>query len=512
MSQYKTKILTGSASNVVRVAVSLSFAFILPPLLVRRMSPAEYGAWILILQGSSYIALLDLGLQTAIGKFVAQYDAIGDYQASSRILSSSFALLCISALVGVLVIAIITWRVPTLFRQMPAALVHSMRAGILLVGISAAIALPFNAFLASFIGLQKYIFPTLLAICSKTLSSLTLILLIFMRGGLVHLAGVLATFNVATAACQFLGWRRFVRERADFSFRLVDRDSASRLAKFGSALSIWTIAILFVSGLDMFIVGHYDYANTGYYGVATTVTNFLLLVVASIFGPLGPAVSSMQSTRTSGQLGEIVTTATRLTAVLLCLIGLPILVGAYPLLRLWVGHDYAIRSSQFLQVLVLGNVIRQFCYPYALAIIATGKHNQATIAAIAEATVNITVSIYLVQRIGAIGVAIGTLVGAFVSVGTHVAISMKLTRATVAVSRRRFLLEGLLRPLSCVAPTLLSIPLWLKATVVPMSPYWISIWALTTLTIVWYTGLLPGERQNVKAILLRVIYWRPARK
>ena len=43
----------------------------------------------------------------------------------------------------------------------------------------------------------------------------------------------------------------------------------------------------------------------------------------------------------------------------------------------------------------------------------------ATIAGVAEAIVNLSVSIYLVQRIGAVGVAIGTLVGAFVSLGLH---------------------------------------------------------------------------------------------
>jgi O-antigen/teichoic acid export membrane protein len=85
------KILQGSASNVARVVVSMLVALVLPPLLVHRMVPAEYSAWVLILQCSAYINLLDLGLQTAIAKFVAEYDTAGDRNAGSRILSSSFA-------------------------------------------------------------------------------------------------------------------------------------------------------------------------------------------------------------------------------------------------------------------------------------------------------------------------------------------------------------------------------------------------------------------------------------
>jgi hypothetical protein len=46
------------------------------------MAPAEYCAWVLILQCSAYVNLLDLGLQTATGKFVAEYNALDDRLAS----------------------------------------------------------------------------------------------------------------------------------------------------------------------------------------------------------------------------------------------------------------------------------------------------------------------------------------------------------------------------------------------------------------------------------------------
>jgi hypothetical protein len=48
------------------------------------MARAEYCAWVLILQCSAYVNLLDLGLQTATGKFVAEYNALDDRLASGR--------------------------------------------------------------------------------------------------------------------------------------------------------------------------------------------------------------------------------------------------------------------------------------------------------------------------------------------------------------------------------------------------------------------------------------------
>jgi O-antigen/teichoic acid export membrane protein len=461
---------------------------------------------VLILQTSGYINLLDLGLQTAIGKFVAEYEAAGDERAAARILSSSFAILCASALVGAGAIGVIAWMVPEIFHQMPMNLVPGVRAGILLIGLSTAFSLPFGAFIAAFTGLQRYGFPTTLAMISRALSAVGLAGLLAMHASLVYLALWLAILNVSTAVSQFLGWMKFAKESIGFSFSLINRASVMHLIRYGGVLSIWSIATLLISGLDMVIVGHYDFKNAGYYGIAATFTNFMLLLVAAVFGPLLPAVSSLQVARTVEQIGDLVIKATRYCALLLCLLGLPLVLEAYPILKLWVGHDYAVRSALFLQVLVLGNAIRQLGYPYSVAVIATGKQHLATLAGVVEAVVNLTVSIYLVQRVGAVGVAIGTLVGAFVSVSMHLYVSMRKTRFTIFMSRRTFVFKGLLRPLSCVVPALLLVPLLKDSGSAPGSFLLMSAGAFTTLVIAWFTGLTSEERLNFKEVLQRLVY------
>jgi O-antigen/teichoic acid export membrane protein len=228
-------------------------------------------------------------------------------------------------------------------------------------------------------------------------------------------------------------------------------------------------------------------------------------VVSSLFSPLLPAVSSLQSGRTPEQVGDIVIKATRYCVLLLCLIALPLLIGPYTLLKLWVAsQDYATRSALFLQVLVLGNVIRQLANPYALVLLATGQQHLATVAAVAEATVNLSLSIYLVQRFGAVGVAIGTLVGAFVSVGLHLTVSMKLTRSTIAMSRRRFVLTGLLRPMLSVIPSLLLVLLWKESGMFPIGIPMILISFLATAAIAWLVGLTKAERTDLMSVIHRL--------
>jgi O-antigen/teichoic acid export membrane protein len=483
-------------------------SLVLPPFLVHRMAPAEYSAWVLILQLSAYVNLLDLGLQTAIGKFVAEYDASGNRDASHRLLSTSFTMLAGAATIGCVVIALMTWSVPKLFHQMPAALVPEVRLALLIVGLSTAVTLPFGTFLSTFIGLQQYVFPTVIATVSRVGSAAAMICLLLLHGNLVALSVVMAGFNIAGAASQFLGWRRFVKARVGFSFLYYERRSAVQLAKYGSVLSIWTMAMFLISGLDLVIVGHYDYQHTGFYAVASSVTNFMLLVIGSIFGPILPAVSSIQAGSTPTQIGDLVVKVTRYCTLVLCLLGLPLLFGAYPLLSLWVGHKYAIQSAFYLEILVVGNVIRHLTYPYVLVVVATGRQHLATMGAIAEAVVNIVVSVLLVTRIGAVGVAIGTLAGAFVSLGMHVAVSMPFTQSTIHIQRWRFVIGGLGRPLLSLTPSLFLIPFWRRSDMLPANPVWLAAWAILTLVIALRVVLTSDERRGLMSTISRLLYWR----
>src|SRR5260370_430305 len=83
------------------------------------------------------------------------------------------------------------------------------------------------------------------------------------------------------------------------------RGTSARLLEYCGILTIWTIGSLLISGIDTAIVGHFDYKNTGYYAIASSATNFMLLLVSNLMGPLLPAISSLQVERTPRELGGV---------------------------------------------------------------------------------------------------------------------------------------------------------------------------------------------------------------
>jgi len=164
---------------------------------------------------------------------------------------------------------------------------------------------------------------------------------------------------------------------------------------------------------------------------------------------------------------------------------------------LWVGPEYAAHAVWFMRILILGNIVRNFCLPYTTMVVATGKQKSATVAAISEAIVNLASSIYLARFMGATGVALGTLLGAFVSVSLHFGLSMRHTAASFAISRSRLLLQGLVRPAVAAIPSALLIQLWWSVGRPQFSPQVWVIWAVSTLLLTWFVTLDSGERDGL---------------
>ncbi len=496
------KVVRGSAANLIRLLLTVLVATVLPPFLVRHLSQAEYSAWVLILQLGTYISLLDLGLQTVVAKLVAEYDAAGNQAAGHHLLSSSVTMLSMVAMAGLLLVGFLVWRVPAMFHEMPATLIPQVRWSVLVIGCSAAFSLPFNPFAAVFNGLQVYGIPTLVALVGRVISTLLLLGLVILHRSLFVMALAFSLVNLLTALAYFTAWWRYARHRVGFSVFTLDTGLARTLARSGGVIALWTFGGLLVSGFDVLIVGRFDYANTGFYAVGTMVTNLMLMVVSSLFSPLLPAVSAMQGAGSAKAVGEVAIESSRYCTLTLCLLAIPLFIGAYPVLSLWVGHSYALKSVRLLQILLLGNFVRQLGLPYSLIVIAMGRQHLATLATVVEAIVNVAFSIWLASRIGARGVAYGTLIGAFVSVGLHLSVSMHFTQPNIDFRVSRFLGQSLLRPMSTLLPTAALLLVWRRDQMWPASPAVLLCWLVATISLALAVALTPADRRKFQASIV----------
>jgi O-antigen/teichoic acid export membrane protein len=504
----RKKVLQGSLSNLLRLVLSLAFSLYLPHFLVHHMGPAEYSAWVLILQLAAYINYLEFGIQTAVSKFVAEYDARGDRNELHRTVSSAFLLLVAGGTIGLAAIAILSWKIPVIFRDMPVSLWSQVRFGLIAIGCSTAFSLPFSTFTAIFVGLQQYTYPTLVATFSRALSMAAIIVTLLATGNLLSMALVLALFNIVTALATYAGWFKLAAHRAPLRIAAATRAHLQRLFRYCGVLSVWTFGGLLISGLDTLIVGHFDFRNTGYYAVAASATNFVIMLLGSLVSPLMPATASFGVVSTADRMGALLLRASRYSNLLLFLIALPLFAGGYFLLRLWVGADYAQHAFVFLRILLLANVVRYLVYVYTVMVVAGGRQRSATLSPACEAVLNFGLSILLARHYGAIGVAWGTFAGALLGVVLHLLQSMRRTQDLLRFGRLQLVMSSIARPAIVLLPAAALLAAnRLSPPSVPLAPLLSGLCIVVTAMVAWRFALNASERKEA----LRLTFMRMRR-
>jgi O-antigen/teichoic acid export membrane protein len=324
-------------------------------------------------------------------------------------------------------------------------------------------------------------------------------MIVALHGSLITMGLAVALVNVTAGVLQIAAWKKRAAH-IPVSVSRVQPGVLKHVTRFCFFQSIWTVGMLCVTGLDIAIVGHYDYLQTAYYSIASLPTNFMLLIVAGVLGPLMPAFSAMSTTQSPEQMGDVLVRATRYGTLILLLSGLPLIVCGYSILRLWVGAEYALHTFKYLQVLVAANIIRNLCASYANMVCGLGRQKAAIITAVSEAAVNLGASLYLASRMGAVGVALGTLAGSLVSVSLHFLITMRYTRTQIVVSRFRLLREGLLDPAIIVLPSF-ALFLLQKSLSPFLDPFRVALWGSVTVFLAWFGALNRSDRKDVRSFL-----------
>jgi O-antigen/teichoic acid export membrane protein len=332
-----------------------------------------------------------------------------------------------------------------------------------------------------------------MTIASRLLSGAAICVAVAFHSSLAVMGMAAGCMNILTAMLQFMAWRKMAHH-IRIQVHRIDVAMLQKMFKYCAVLSVWSVCMLLVSGLDITIVGHYSFSETAYYSIATSPTTFVLAVTSALMSPLLPAASALSVERSCTQMGTILLRSTRYATVAMLLTSLPLVVVGHVILRTWVGPVYAIRCIQLLRILVVANIIRNLCGPYATMVVAISKQRLATASAVTEGTVNLVSSIWLAQHIGALGVALGTLLGAAAGVAMHFGVSMRYTQANLALPRMELFVKGVLRPAVIAVPSALLFWRWYQPGMPSINVQLYAGWAVSTLLLAWFIGMSKEDR------------------
>jgi O-antigen/teichoic acid export membrane protein len=411
MKNIRLTIAKNAIANLIRGGATAAVAIALPHFLTHSLTPARFAAWSLILQIAAYASFLDFGLQIAVSRFVAQAIELEQKDRQTELISTALSLLSAAALIAFTVISVVIWQLSHIFHGVTGDLLSELRRAAVLLSISACLLLPLSTFTGVLIGMHRNEVPALAIGLSRITGAVAAIIAAHYTQSLTTLAICIGVPNLVGGLTQMLVVRRLLG-RAQVHIRHVSRVVGRELLLYCAGLMVWSFAMLFVSGLDVTIVGHFNFDAVGYYSVAALLITFFAGLSGSVLSALMTPVAALHARHDLQRIIQIVFSATRLTMFANLLLTTVIFLWGAPLLRIWVGPTYAANALPVLKILAVAQTIRLTVSPYAVMLISIDEQKKGVTGAIFEGALNLIASITGAFLFGPIGVAWGTLVGA----------------------------------------------------------------------------------------------------
>ncbi|QNI31580.1 hypothetical protein H7849_21305 [Alloacidobacterium dinghuense] len=453
MRRLRYTVVKNALANVVRGGASAIAALVIPHFLTHALDHEHFAAWSLLLQIAAYANYLDFGLQTAVARYLAQAIELGDEGRRDRLISTTFGLLMLAGVLVLAVLGAIIWWFPQIFHSVPLQTVSDLRVALVIMTATACIMLPVSTFTGVLIGSHRNEYPAIAIGGSRILGAIAVLVTVRYTQSLSLLALSLCSFQLLGGLAQYhIAERLLPGMRVRFSY--VDHAMARELIGYCSTLTIWSFSMLLIGGLDVTIIGYFDFSAVAQYSLATTLISFFMGLSNSIFSALLAPVAMLQSRKEYERIRRLVTTSTRLNTYGCMALTVAAFFCGGNLLKIWVGPAYAAKVLPILEILLVAQTVRLTGSAYAVVLVALGLQRYGLFPAVVEGILNLALSVLGMRVIGAVGVAWATLIAAAVAIAMQVVLIMQWAHE-IKMNRSTFAWEGIVQPVLAFSPLIL---------------------------------------------------------
>jgi len=434
--------------NWIAMAVGMVVPFFLTPYVLRHLGVTAYGIWILAVSTVSYLNLLDMGLRSAVIRFVSKAQAQEKIEeATTAIGAALWVRVLISA--GVAVLSVILALVfPHLF-NIPADLHRAAQITVLMCALGVAFTLVSGVFGAVLAATNRFDILSSISALQTVARAGGVILILGSGHGLVPLAywemTVALLGGVATCG---MALKIFPPCRV----RIAKPDMAVLKLIWNYSLTtfIMIIASQIIMNTDNMVVGAFiSVGMVAFYSIGGSLMSYSWQVVSAVSTTFTPLASGLEAGGKMDDLRRLLLRGTQATLGIALPISLALVLRGKTFIGLLMGPQYSEVSGTVLQILIISQFFGIANGTAASIMMAIDKHKPVAKWAVIEAVLNLTLSVILVKTVGIYGVAWGTSIA---MAAVHLIFWPTYVRKVLDVPVRTFLWEGWTRITLCSIP------------------------------------------------------------
>ena len=403
-------IFRNSIVNTLRYIINYSIIFVLTPIIINGIGDAQYGLWALIFSLIGYAGLLDLGVQQATIKLVAEFKGKNDINKLNEIISSTiFYFLCI----GIFVSLICWFVLPRMMHYFVDDHELLSMTGMLLfiVGLDVIFAFLGNVFTGIILGLHQYHLKGIIDVCCGVSRLVATIYVLNNGYGLIGLAWIALALDFVAAVFLYLICI-YSNPQLSVSFRHVKLSAFKEIFSFGGKIFMASTAMRINSHTTVVLISYFlTTTMTAYYSVAARLVGSVREVMWSLTASLFPIFSELSTSKDKHLVWKYYAQYTRYFVLLT----LPAAIGLFffsgPFISLWISDEYANNTQNVTMILSMGMLVAGLQPLAARLMIGGGEVSFYTKATVIKSLGVLALSVPLILFLGLTGPPLAMLLG-----------------------------------------------------------------------------------------------------
>lgn len=335
----RNQVLDNILFNWTGMVLNVLISFFLAPFVVHKLGNLYYGIWVIMMQFSGYLGLLEFGVRESIIKYVARHRAEGDTRTLNELIGSAMGVYMLFALAALLVSGGVAAAFPYVF-NVPEEAVSTARWVTMLTGLTVAIGFIANVLPGILMGLQRFDTFAKTSIFTSVLRAGLIVFFLSRGHGIIALALIQLFVNLLLHAAIY-GWCRYLVPQLRFSLAAATRKSLRSIFRYSVFVLINNMGQKAIFYTDAIVIGFFLPASQiTFFAIAGTLVEHLRQFVMSMTRVFNPLISEMETLNEDEKIKRVLLAGGKFAY----LFGLPIctvfvLMGRR-FIDLWMGTEY----------------------------------------------------------------------------------------------------------------------------------------------------------------------------
>ncbi len=385
---------------------AIIIAFMLSPFLVHTLGDTKYGIWSIISALTGYMTLLDLGVSSAIAKYVSKYKALKDYKSLNVVFSSGIVIMILVGLTLFALSPFIADGVVSAFDFEP-DLRDTVHTLVIIGAIDVAIFVATGVFFGAFYGFQRNEVTNAATLFTALFKAIIFYFALSNGYSLVAMGVISVTAHILVAIMLAYIMRK-LEPRVEITTKNADKSTMVSIFNYSKFTFLTMLGLQLIYYSDAFVIGYFlSAAAITIYTIPWSLSEYSNKLIHAVSQTFVPVFSEQEATHNRDLYKTYIfgTKGILLLSNLLC-IGVLTLGDAF--IGIWMGPRYAVECSTILMIMFTTQLIKSPQLISYSILLGTANHQKFATYNLAFSVANLILSIMLVQKFGLVGVASAT--------------------------------------------------------------------------------------------------------